>query len=185
MPYCFSLKILLNTTGCLVVVVFPFVDSPIDSPPTGGRKIRLILSVVIGKELLLYSHAVYGFLAFTFSMLSAHDSLCGHTSPLESVTFDSTEVLVLVGASTGVTKLRFVLILQKGSPFTVASCMFIFSARADNLPELISLIKPSLTDETVDPYLKLVEDMQLHAVSCTEEKGYGTDEVAALTSLQQ
>ncbi|KAL6990777.1 hypothetical protein U1Q18_008899 [Sarracenia purpurea var. burkii] len=60
--------------------------------------------------------------------------------------------------------------------------MFIFSAMADNLPELISLIKPSLTDETVDPYLKLVEDMQLHAVSCTEEKGYGTDDVAALTT---
>ncbi|XP_059659418.1 katanin p80 WD40 repeat-containing subunit B1 homolog KTN80.2 isoform X2 [Cornus florida] len=32
-------------------------------------------------------------------------SLCGHTSPVESVTFDSTEVLVASGASTGVIKL--------------------------------------------------------------------------------
>lgn len=32
-------------------------------------------------------------------------SLCGHTSPVESVTFDSAEVLVAAGASTGVIKL--------------------------------------------------------------------------------
>jgi katanin p80 WD40 repeat-containing subunit B1 len=32
-------------------------------------------------------------------------SLCGHTSPVESVAFDSAEVLVLAGASTGVIKL--------------------------------------------------------------------------------
>lgn len=32
-------------------------------------------------------------------------SLCGHTSPVESVAFDSAEVLVLAGASTGAIKL--------------------------------------------------------------------------------
>lgn len=32
-------------------------------------------------------------------------SLCGHTSPVESVAFDSSEVLVLAGASNGVIKL--------------------------------------------------------------------------------
>ena len=32
-------------------------------------------------------------------------SLCGHTSPVESVAFDSAEVLVVAGASTGVIKL--------------------------------------------------------------------------------
>ena len=32
-------------------------------------------------------------------------SLCGHTSPVESLAFDSAEVLVLAGASTGVIKL--------------------------------------------------------------------------------
>lgn len=32
-------------------------------------------------------------------------SLCGHTSPVESLAFDSAEVLVLAGASAGVIKL--------------------------------------------------------------------------------
>lgn len=32
-------------------------------------------------------------------------SLCGHTSPVESLAFDSAEVLVLGGASSGVIKL--------------------------------------------------------------------------------
>ena len=32
-------------------------------------------------------------------------SLCGHASPVESLTFDSSEALVLAGASTGVIKL--------------------------------------------------------------------------------
>lgn len=32
-------------------------------------------------------------------------SLCGHTSPVESVAFDSAEVLVLAGASNGMIKL--------------------------------------------------------------------------------
>ncbi|KAL6970765.1 hypothetical protein U1Q18_030454 [Sarracenia purpurea var. burkii] len=74
---------------------------------------------------------------------------------------------------------------RRRSLFTMASCMLIFSARAGNLPELIPLIKSSLTNETVDPYLQLVEDIRLHAVSSAEEKGYGTDEdeVAALRSL--
>ncbi|GMP78577.1 hypothetical protein CsSME_00034475 [Camellia sinensis var. sinensis] len=74
---------------------------------------------------------------------------------------------------------------RRRSLFTMASCMLIFSARAGNLPELIPLIKSSLTDETVDPYLKLMEDIRLHAVSFDEAKGYESqeDEVAALKSL--
>ena len=32
-------------------------------------------------------------------------SLCGHTTPVESLAFDSTEVLVLGGASSGTVKL--------------------------------------------------------------------------------
>ena len=32
-------------------------------------------------------------------------SLCGHTSSIEAVTFDSAEVLILSGASSGVIKL--------------------------------------------------------------------------------
>ncbi|XP_057498264.1 protein SEMI-ROLLED LEAF 2-like isoform X1 [Actinidia eriantha] len=74
---------------------------------------------------------------------------------------------------------------RRRSLFTMASCMLIFSARAGNLPDLIPLIKSSLTDEAVDPYLKLVEDIRLHAASSGEERGYGSeeDEVAALKSL--
>ena len=33
-------------------------------------------------------------------------SLCGHTSSIEAVTFDSAEVLILSGASSGVIKQR-------------------------------------------------------------------------------
>uniref|UniRef100_A0A803LPQ0 Katanin p80 WD40 repeat-containing subunit B1 homolog n=1 Tax=Chenopodium quinoa TaxID=63459 RepID=A0A803LPQ0_CHEQI len=37
--------------------------------------------------------------------LLLYDSLCGHTTPVESLSFDSTEVLVLGGASSGTVKL--------------------------------------------------------------------------------
>ncbi|KAI8537576.1 hypothetical protein RHMOL_Rhmol09G0034800 [Rhododendron molle] len=74
---------------------------------------------------------------------------------------------------------------RRRSLFTMASCMLIFSARAGTLPELVPLIKSSLTNETVDPYLMLVEDIRLQAVLSGEEKSYGSDEdeVAALKSL--
>lgn len=42
---------------------------------------------------------------FFFFRCENVQSLCGHTSPVESVAFDSAEVLVLAGASTGVIKL--------------------------------------------------------------------------------
>ncbi|XP_058181566.1 protein SEMI-ROLLED LEAF 2 isoform X2 [Rhododendron vialii] len=74
---------------------------------------------------------------------------------------------------------------RRRSLFTMASCMLIFSARAGTLPELVPLIKSSLTNETVDPYLMLVEDIRLQAVLSGEEKSYGSDEdeLAALKSL--
>ncbi|XVF37725.1 hypothetical protein REPUB_Repub20aG0034400 [Reevesia pubescens] len=66
--------------------------------------------------------------------------------------------------------------------------MLIFSARAGNLPELIPFVKASLTDKTVDPYLKLVEDVGLQAVcvkSDVDSVVYGSkeDDIAALESL--
>ncbi|KAL3506672.1 hypothetical protein ACH5RR_032054 [Cinchona calisaya] len=78
--------------------------------------------------------------------------------------------------------------VRGGSLFTLASYMLIFLARASNLQELIPTIKSSLTDETVDPYLQLVEDLKLQALSSTvasETTGYGSqeDEIAALKSL--
>ncbi|CAI9117370.1 OLC1v1018750C1 [Oldenlandia corymbosa var. corymbosa] len=77
---------------------------------------------------------------------------------------------------------------QRRSLFTLASYMLIFLARACNLLVLIPVIKSSLTDETVDPYLKLVEDIRLQALSTTamsDTKDYGSqnDELAALKSL--
>ncbi|KAL2530073.1 ARM repeat superfamily protein [Forsythia ovata] len=75
---------------------------------------------------------------------------------------------------------------QRRSLFTLASYMLIFSARVGNLLDLIPIVQSSLTEETVDPYFKLVEDINLQALSVgTEAIGYGSheDEVAALRSL--
>jgi len=40
-----------------------------------------------------------------FYFMCCWQSLCGHTSPVDSVAFNSEEVLVLAGASSGVIKL--------------------------------------------------------------------------------
>ncbi|XP_062173237.1 protein SEMI-ROLLED LEAF 2 isoform X3 [Alnus glutinosa] len=77
---------------------------------------------------------------------------------------------------------------RRRSLFTLASSMLIFSARAGSLPELIPVVKESLTDKTVDPYLELVDNIRLQAVSIESDKEkmlYGSqeDEVAALKSL--
>lgn len=77
---------------------------------------------------------------------------------------------------------------RRRSLFTLASYMLIFSARAGNLPELIPLVKASVTEKTVDPYLELVEDIRLQAVcadSCKVKTAYGSqeDEDAAMKSL--
>ncbi|MBA0588534.1 hypothetical protein Gorai_001631, partial [Gossypium raimondii] len=56
---------------------------------------------------------------------------------------------------------------------------------AGNFPELIPVVKASLTDKTIDPYLKLVEDAGLQAVFVESDIKYGSkeDEDAALKSL--
>jgi hypothetical protein len=41
---------------------------------------------------------------------------------------------------------------RRRSLFTLASSMLIFSARAGSLPELIPVVKESLTDKTVNTY---------------------------------
>ncbi|KAL9237500.1 hypothetical protein vseg_012038 [Gypsophila vaccaria] len=73
------------------------------------------------------------------------------------------------------------------SLFIMASCMLIFSARAGNLPELIPVVKSTLTDVIVDPYLELVDDIRLKAVirDSVDGRKYGSeeDDVAALRSL--
>ncbi|XP_059291448.1 protein SEMI-ROLLED LEAF 2 isoform X1 [Lycium ferocissimum] len=77
---------------------------------------------------------------------------------------------------------------RRRSLFTLASYMLICSARAGNLPELSPVVKSSLTDEMVDPYLKLGEDVRPQAASIasgSEAYGYGSqeDDIAALQSL--
>ncbi|KAK8986133.1 hypothetical protein V6N11_082415 [Hibiscus sabdariffa] len=74
---------------------------------------------------------------------------------------------------------------RRRSLFTLASYMLIFSARAGHLPELIPIVKASLTDQTVDPYLKLVEDVRLQAVhvkSDVDSVAYGSQEDDAAAS---
>ncbi|KAL8153603.1 hypothetical protein V2J09_011363 [Rumex salicifolius] len=60
---------------------------------------------------------------------------------------------------------------QRRSLFTLASYMLIFSARAGNLPELIPVVKSSLTDKMVDPCLELVEDIRVQAVNLQSSSG--------------
>ncbi|KAK8983664.1 hypothetical protein V6N11_009453 [Hibiscus sabdariffa] len=74
---------------------------------------------------------------------------------------------------------------RRRSLFSLASYMLIFSARAANFPELISVVKASLTDKTADPYLKLVEGVGLQAVCEKSDITYGSkeDDDDALKSL--
>ncbi|XP_073526125.1 uncharacterized protein [Phyllobates terribilis] len=72
---------------------------------------------------------------------------------------------------------------QRQSLFTLASYMLIFSARAGNLPELIPVVKSSLTDKTVDPCLELVEDIRVQAVNLQSSSGSEDSAAAALKSL--
>ncbi|TYI61055.1 hypothetical protein E1A91_D10G146200v1 [Gossypium mustelinum] len=74
---------------------------------------------------------------------------------------------------------------RRRSLFTLASYILIFSARAGDLPELIPIVKASLTDKIVDPYLKLVEDVRLQAVrvkSDVDSVAYGSKEDDAAAS---
>ncbi|XP_027344187.1 uncharacterized protein LOC113856537 isoform X2 [Abrus precatorius] len=75
---------------------------------------------------------------------------------------------------------------HRRSLFTLASYMLIFSARAGNFPDLIPKVKASLTETTVDPFLEVVDDVQLRAVCVESEKiiyGSQEDEVAAMKAL--
>ncbi|XP_021609744.1 protein SEMI-ROLLED LEAF 2 isoform X2 [Manihot esculenta] len=77
---------------------------------------------------------------------------------------------------------------RRRSLFTMASYMLIFSAKAGNFPELISLVKASLTEKTADPYLESVGDTRLQTVYLESNGGkmvYGSeeDDVSASKSL--
>ncbi|XP_028757188.1 uncharacterized protein LOC114716365 isoform X1 [Neltuma alba] len=75
---------------------------------------------------------------------------------------------------------------RRRSLFTLASYMLIFSARAGDFPDLIPVVKASMTDNTVDPFLELVDDIRQQAVCIESEKiSYGSqeDEFNAMRSL--
>ncbi|CAH8354406.1 unnamed protein product [Eruca vesicaria subsp. sativa] len=67
---------------------------------------------------------------------------------------------------------------RRRSIFTFATYLLIFSAKISNIPELIPLVKESLTAGMVDPYLVLEGDIRLRAV-CS---GFPQEEVAAYGS---
>ncbi|KAF8103997.1 hypothetical protein N665_0181s0019 [Sinapis alba] len=69
---------------------------------------------------------------------------------------------------------------RRRSLFTFASYLLIFSAKISNIPELIPVVKESLTGQMVDPYLVLEGDIRLRA-GCSgfpqeeEEVAYGSE----------
>ncbi|XP_056857578.1 protein SEMI-ROLLED LEAF 2-like, partial [Raphanus sativus] len=67
---------------------------------------------------------------------------------------------------------------RRRSIFTFASYLLIFSAKISNIPELIPIVKESLTAQMVDPCLVLEGDIRLRAV-CS---GFPQEEVAAFGS---
>ncbi|KAL1811020.1 hypothetical protein ACET3Z_021085 [Daucus carota] len=77
---------------------------------------------------------------------------------------------------------------RRRSLFNLALYMLIVTARAGKFSKLISLVKSSLTSETADPFLELVEDNKLKVASSQPgdaRNSYGSpeDEIAALKSL--
>ncbi|CAN6561730.1 unnamed protein product [Malus baccata var. baccata] len=77
---------------------------------------------------------------------------------------------------------------RRRSLFTLATSMIIFSAKAYNVVALAPCAKAALTNETVDPFLRLVDDHKLQAVNSGPDqvrKVYGSkeDDENALRSL--
>ncbi|KAK1318299.1 hypothetical protein QJS10_CPB04g01867 [Acorus calamus] len=74
------------------------------------------------------------------------------------------------------------------SLFTLASSLLIFSAKAGNLPQLVTSVKAMLNNKMVDPYLLRAKDCRLQAVHITQDSeitDYGSpdDGAYALKSL--
>ncbi|CAH9068637.1 unnamed protein product [Cuscuta epithymum] len=69
------------------------------------------------------------------------------------------------------------------SLFVLATSMIIFAAKAYDISSLVPRVKETLGDNTVDPYLRLVDDCKLEAV----ETGFGSkeDDDSAVMRLSQ
>ncbi|KAM7500183.1 hypothetical protein LguiA_024597 [Lonicera macranthoides] len=79
---------------------------------------------------------------------------------------------------------------RRRSLFTLATSMIIFSSKAFNIISLIPLVKSTLTDKSVDPFLHLVDDSKLKTVDAGYILGnidYGSkeDDEYALKTLSE
>uniref|UniRef100_A0A0A9GDK8 Uncharacterized protein n=1 Tax=Arundo donax TaxID=35708 RepID=A0A0A9GDK8_ARUDO len=77
---------------------------------------------------------------------------------------------------------------RRRSLFTLATSMLVFFSKAFNVPSLIPIVKHVLTENTVDPFLRLVEDCRLQALDraaepCLRVYGSKEDDDLALKSL--
>lgn len=78
---------------------------------------------------------------------------------------------------------------RRRSLFTLATSMIVFSSKVFNVAPLIPIVKSSVNERTVDPFLRLVEDCKLQAVTNLSDypmtKIYGSkeDNDAAVTSM--
>jgi hypothetical protein len=79
---------------------------------------------------------------------------------------------------------------RRRSLFTLSTCMIIFASTAFNIVAIFAVVKATLTDKTVDPYLNLVNDTKLKTVDGGHILGsisYGSneDDEYALRSLSE
>ncbi|KAJ3695782.1 hypothetical protein LUZ60_001159 [Juncus effusus] len=79
---------------------------------------------------------------------------------------------------------------RQRSLFTLATAMIIFSSKAFNVLALIPIVKSSLSDKSVDPFLRLVEDCRLQALDSpidnpTRVYGSKEDDEHALECLSE
>ncbi|XVF56139.1 hypothetical protein PTKIN_Ptkin06aG0092900 [Pterospermum kingtungense] len=81
---------------------------------------------------------------------------------------------------------------RRRSLFTLATSMILFSSKAFNILPIVNCAKIALTDRTVDPFLRLVEDRKLQALNAGPDQPtivYGSKEddnlaVMALSEIQ-
>ncbi|KAF4360994.1 hypothetical protein F8388_016803 [Cannabis sativa] len=74
---------------------------------------------------------------------------------------------------------------RRRSLFTLSTSMIIFSSKIYNIIPLVPFAKAALTEKTVDPFLKLVDDCKLQAVHGESDRAYGSksDNECASSSL--
>ncbi|CAL9753850.1 unnamed protein product [Musa acuminata subsp. burmannicoides] len=150
-----------------------------------NRQITLLLSSIWAQALSpenmpdnyeAIAHSYSLTLLFSRAKTSIHECLCQSFQ----LTF-SLRSISLGGGSLPPSRRR--------SLYTLTTAMFIFSSKAFNIGPLIPIVKSSLNERTVDPFLRLVEDGKLQAVNTASNNfsiAYGSqeDDNNALESLQ-